>query len=326
MNPFVPLTREMARTLRCIPAMPTIFSSNGLGSGDAPIDHRQQKLVIEFLLTGKVDAIVVCGTTGEAATQSHDEQLGFISWAIGNINGRVPVIAGCGSNCTQEAVRLARGAMKAGANAGLLVKPYYNKPGFAGLLAHYREVAEVGLPFITYSVSSRHGGGAIPVEVIAQLAEEFPHHIGHKEAEGKYERFGQLRQACPKDFVIWSGDDGITAEVMAQNYCEGVISVAANVVPAEVKMMVEYFAHANGLTSDDRARGFGIHHRLEKLFGKDGLFMQTSPQPVKAAMEMLGIIDKACFRLPLVPMDQENPADVDTLRQLLADLGLMSSD
>jgi 4-hydroxy-tetrahydrodipicolinate synthase len=322
MNAFEHLTRKNAGQLRCIPAMPTVFLNNGLSLTDAPIDFGQQINLIKFLINGKVDSILADGTTGEAATQDHQEQIGFIRFTVETVNGLVPVIAGCGSNCTYEAIRLTKGAIEVGANAVLLVKPYYNKPGTAGLLAHFSKIAETGFPFITYSVSSRHGGGAIPIEVIAKLAEMFPHHIGHKEAEGKPERFKQLRNSCPDDFVIWSGDDGITAQVMAEGSCDGVISVAANVVPYEVKKMVDLFASND---PNQQTRAYLIESRLQKLFGSQGLFIQTNPQPVKTALEMMGIIRQACFRLPLVPMEKENPPDIDILRQILRDLNLLPS-
>lgn len=325
MRPHELLTRAQAKSLRCIPAMPTIFAGNGLGPDDAPIAWEQQDQVVQFLLDRRVDAILGDGTTGEAATQEHREQLSFIDWLVSCVSGQVPVIAGCGSNCTREAVNLTRGAMEVGANAGLVVKPYYNKPGASGLVAHFASIAQVGLPFITYSVSGRHGGGAIPIEVIAKLAQEFPHHLGHKEAEGKSQRFTDLRQACPDDFVIWSGDDGITAEVMANGDCDGVISVAANVVPAEVKKMTDLFVQAGGQPTNQATQGFAIHNRLKTLFGSQGLFMQTNPQPVKTALAMMDVIKEACFRLPLVPMEQENPDDVEALRRVLADLDLVEA-
>ncbi len=322
MQAFDHLTKEIARKLRCIPAMPTIFLNNGLSLTDAPIDFGQQKNLIEFLINGKVDGILADGTTGEAATQDHQEQIGFIRYTVKAVNGLVPVIAGCGSNCTYETIRLTKGAIEVGANAVLLVKPYYNKPGAAGLLAHYSKIAELGFPFITYSVSSRHGGGPIPIEVIAKLAEMFPHHVGHKEAEGKLQRFIQLRKSCPDDFVIWSGDDGMTARAMAEGYCDGVISVAANVVPDMVKMMVEFFVTEDCI---QQVRGYTVESRLQKLFSNEGLFIQTNPQPVKTALELMGIIRQACFRLPLVPMEKENPSDIDTLREILKDLDLLPS-
>ncbi len=349
------LKRGRAKNLLCIPAMPTIYANNGISQIDAPIYFEEQKKLIEFLIAGGVSAIVVDGTTGEAATQDHDEQISFIASVVKIVDGRIPVIAGCSSNCTYEALRLTRGAIDAGASAGLYVKPYYNKPTSQGLLAHFRKIAELNFPFITYSVSSRHGGGPIPIEVIAKLAEEFSHHIGHKEAEGKPERFEQLRLACPNDFVIWSGDDGITAEVMAKNYCDGVISVAANIVPQRVVRMVELFYMANekekpsmitpeiaklcpeknpasyDITeeewrqeiSDEKSTGFAINNSLKKLFGSEGLFIQTNPQPVKTALELMGIIKKACFRLPLVPMEIENPKDVEALQDILKELHLV---
>ena len=298
--------------------MPTIFARNGMCSKDAPIDRKQQQRIIEFLIQGGVNAILATGTTGEAATMTHEEQIGFISWVVGIVNGRVPVIAGCGANATREAVNLTKGARNAGADAALHVKPYYVKPTYTGMLAHFREIAKVGLPFITYSVSSRHGGGPIPIRLIAQLAKKFPVlHLGHKEAEGEALRFQSLRESCPDDFVIWSGDDSMTSTAMIDESCDGVISVAANIVPKDLVRMVECLAKKNGAQDYE---GHAIAERLYLLFGDSGLFIETNPQPVKTALAMMGIIERACFRLPIVPMEEAN---VNILKRLLNSLGLL---
>jgi 4-hydroxy-tetrahydrodipicolinate synthase len=300
--------------------MPTVYASNGLGPDDAPIDFAQQAKLIDHLIDPcRNDAILAAGTTGEPATMSHEEQLAYISWTIGTVDGRVPVIAGTGANSTKEAIWLTRRAAEAGANAVLIVKPYYNNPTPEGVLAHFRAIAKLGIPFISYSVSARTGGGPIPVEVIVELAREFPHYIGHKEAEGDPARFAALRKQCPADFVIWSGDDGITAQVMATGDCNGVISVASCITD-QVKVMVDHFAAANGQICDDRAAGFAIHHRLETLFGKGGLFIETNPLGVKEALAQRKVIEKACFRLPLVPMQ---PANTAILKRVLDELGLI---
>ncbi len=320
MKPFELLTRETARALRCIPAMPTVFAHNGFGPEDAPIDWRQQRTVVDFLIEQcRNDALLVAGTTAEPATMSDDEQLGYISWAIGRVNSRVPVIAGTGANGTLEALRLTRKAAEAGANAVLVVKPYYNNPTPAGQLAHFREIAKLGIPFISYSVSYRTGGGAIPIKVIVELAHEFPHFLGHKEAEGDPARFIVLRQQCPKGFRLWSGNDSDTTHMMAADDCDGVISVASCITD-QVKVMVDYFAAAKGQLSNSLNAGFAIHHRLEKLFGKEGLFIETNPLGVKTALALMKVIKKACFRLPLVPMQPDNAA---ILKQVLDELGLI---
>jgi 4-hydroxy-tetrahydrodipicolinate synthase len=320
MKPFELLTRQSAANLHCIPAMPTVYASNGVGPEDAPIDFKQQARLIDHLIDRcHNDAILVAGTTGEPATMSHEEQLSYISWTIGQVNGRVPVFAGTGANSTSEAIWLTRKAAAAGANAVLIVKPYYNNPTPAGILAHFRAIAKLGIPFISYSVSARTGGGPIPVEVIVQLAKEFPHYIGHKEAEGDPARFAALRRQCPPDFIIWSGDDGITAEVMAAGHCDGVISVASCITD-QVKAMVDAFATAK--CQDDQIRGIAIQHRLETLFGKLGLFLETNPLGVKEALALMKVIEQACFRLPLVPMRQDN---AEILRLVLVDLKLIPS-
>jgi len=313
------LTRKTVRELHCMAAMPTVFAGNGLPK-KAPIDWEQQGVLIDFLINQcHNDAIVVAGTTGEPATMSNVEQILYIGWAIEQVNGRVPVIAGTGANSTVEALELTQNAMKAGANGVLLIKPYYNNPTPAGLLAHFRAIAELGFPFISYSVSYRTGGGPIPIDVIAELAKEFPHFIGHKEAEGSPNRFIVLRQQCPDDFVIWTGNDSDTALMMAEGNCNGVISVASCITD-QVKAMVDLFVAAKGQTTSSMANGFTIYHQLKTLFGPKGLFIETNPLGVKTALALMGVIKRACFRLPLVPMQPENVA---TLRQLLADLKLI---
>jgi 4-hydroxy-tetrahydrodipicolinate synthase len=246
---------------------------------------------------------------------SHEEQLAYISWAIDRVDGRVPVIAGTGANSTLEALELTKKAMMAGANAVLLVKPYYNNPTPAGLLAHFRTIGKTTAPFISYSVSYRTGGLPIPISVIVKLANEFPNFLGHKEAEGDPARFADLRQQCPEDFNIWSGDDGITAEVMAAGHCDGVISVASCITD-QVKAMVDAFTTAKG-PSDE---GFAIYRKLKTLFGKQGLFLETNPLGVKAALALMSVIKQAYFRLPLVPM---HPDNVEILRRVLINLKLI---
>jgi 4-hydroxy-tetrahydrodipicolinate synthase len=256
-----------------------------------------------------IDGIVPVGTTGESPTLSHEEHAEVIRVAVEAAAGRCKVIAGTGSNSTQEAVALTREAESLGADAALLVAPYYNKPSQEGLYRHYRTVAEAtGLPLVLYSIPGRCGV-EIGVETVARLAADCPRIVCIKEAGGSVERVSSLRAAVPEDFEIVSGDDSLTLPFLSVG-AVGVISVASNLLPAEVSAMVRAFL--DGRTAEAAA----AHAKLYGLF-KD-LFVETNPVPVKYALSLTGHMAPE-VRLPLCEM---SPSHAERLRACLAGLGL----
>jgi len=275
------------------------------------VDEPRLKALVEAQIKAGVDGLVPCGTTGESPTLSHEEHNHVVELVVRFAAKRCRVIAGTGSNSTAEAIAMTRHAKAAGADASLQVAPYYNKPTQTGLYAHFRKIAEDGgLPIIIYNIPGRCGVD-VANETTARLRRDLPQLVvGLKEATGNVDRVSQLRQLVDKDFSILSGDDALTLPMMAVG-AQGVISVASNVVPAEVTAMVRA-----ALRGDFAAAG-RAHARLYPLF-KD-LFIETNPGPVKAALAMMGQMEEA-YRLPLVPLADNNKA---ALRKTLAGLGLV---
>lgn len=272
---------------------------------DFEIDFDAYARLIDFHLENGTDGIVPCGCTGEAATLSHDEQRACIKFAKERIAGRVPVIAGTGSNNTKEAVALTKYAKEAGCDGALLITPYYNKPTAAGQLAHYRAVAEAaaGLPIVLYNVPSRTGIKMEP-ETVAEL-NKIPNVVAIKEAAGSVDQVSQIRSLC--DITVMSGDDSLTLPMMAVG-ATGVISVAANVVPARIAALCK--AANNGDYPGARA----LHYELMPLF--KGLFFETNPMPVKAALAQMGLIENV-LRLPLTPITAGAFAKLDPILRSL---------
>jgi 4-hydroxy-tetrahydrodipicolinate synthase len=289
----------------CYTALVTPFTKN------ATVDEARLKELVETQIAGGVDGLVPCGTTGESPTLSHAEHNHVVELVVKFAAGRCKIIAGTGSNCTDEAIEMTRHAQAAGADASLQVAPYYNKPTQAGLYAHFRSIAEAcDIPLILYNIPGRCGVD-IANETIARLRRDLPRHIvGLKEATGNVDRVSQLRALLDREFCILSGDDSLTLPMMAVG-AQGVISVASNLLPREVTDMV----HA--ALKGDFERAGRIHARLFPLF-KD-LFLETNPIPIKAALAMTGQIEEA-YRLPLVPMADTHKTQ---LRKTLAALGLV---
>jgi 4-hydroxy-tetrahydrodipicolinate synthase len=243
-----------------------------------------------------VDGIVPVGTTGESPTVSYEEHVHIIALSVKFAQRKVKVLAGTGGNATSEAVYLTQQAEKAGADGTLQVAPYYNKPTQEGLFRHFREVARSSrLPNVLYSIPGRCGV-EIRIETIKRLAQSCRNVIGIKEAGGNPDRVSQIRAALGNRFAILSGDDSLTLPFMAVG-AQGVVSVASNVIPRQVTEMVR--AYAKGQT----ARALSLHQKYYPLF-KD-LFLESNPQPVKAALAMLGQIEDE-FRLPMTPMTAKN--------------------
>ena len=277
------------------------------GSG---VDFPALRKHLDFLLENGTDALVVCGTTGEAAAMSYEERMETVEAVVRHVDGRVPVIAGTGSNNTENAIALSRDAVSAGADGLLVVTPFYNKATQRGLIRHFAAVADSAeRPVILYNVPSRTGVKCA-AETYAQLAGH-PNIQGVKEASGDLALVQKTRELCPEDFYIWSGNDDETAPIMLLGG-SGVISVAANVVPQEMHQLT-----ASCLSGDFVSAG-KLQLRLRKLC--EALFWEVNPIPVKTAMSMMGFCQER-FRLPMCEMEEENRA---RLRTVLAEYGLVS--
>lgn len=274
---------------------------------DGKVDLEKLAELVELHIQAGTNGLVPCGTTGESATLSHEEHELVISTVVRKADGRIPVLAGTGSNSTTEAIRLTRFAREAGADGALLITPYYNRPTQRGLVAHFEAVAkETDLPLVLYNVPSRTGVNMLPQAVID--CSRLPNVVGIKEASGNVDQTVEILRGS--SLTVLSGDDSLTLPLMAVG-AKGVISVAANVAP---KLMVDLVDLA---AAGDFAAAREIHLRLFPLFKV--LFVETNPTPVKAAMAMLGRI-RPELRLPLLPME---PGNQRALQDVLQDLGIL---
>jgi len=275
---------------------------------DGRIAYADLKKLVAHQLKGGVNGLVPMGTTGESPTLDYDEHMEVIRFVIREARGRVPVIAGTGSNSTHEAIELTKLSHEAGADAMLLVAPYYNKPSQEGLFRHFCAIADTtDRPIILYSIPGRCGV-EISVGVVERLRARYEHVAWIKEAGGSVDRVDQLKQALGKDVTVLSGDDSLTLPFMAVG-AEGVISVASNVYVREIGQMVR-LALAN-----DFARAGRLHRRLYPMFKT--LFIEPNPVPVKYALHRAGIFGSAEVRSPLCAMTAANTKTLeDVLRQL----------
>ena len=268
------------------------------------VDEKAFAELVERQIAAGTHGLVPCGTTGESPTLSHEEHMRVTEICIGVANRRVPVIAGTGSNSTQEALELTRLAHEAGADAMLVVAPYYNKPSQEGLFRHFASLAEcTDRPIILYSIPGRCGI-EISVEVVQRLRAKFPHVSTIKEAGGSVDRVDQLKQAMGPDITVLSGDDSLTLPFMSVG-AEGVISVASNLFVREVRKLVE-LARANDFTAAAR-----IHRRMYPAFRT--LFIEPNPVPIKVALVRAGIIAEAGVRAPLCEMSTANRARLEAV-------------
>mgnify|MGYP001046235050 FL=1 len=273
------------------------------------VDYPALGRLLDFQLEGGADAIIVCGTTGEAVTMSYAERMRAIETVVRHVDGRVPVIAGTGSNSTENAITLSKDAVLAGVDGLLVVTPFYNKATQRGLIRHYTAVANaVTRPVILYHVPSRTGVRCT-AETYAALAKH-PNIAGVKEAGGDLALVQKTRELCPEDFYIWSGNDDETAPIMLFGG-KGVISVAANVMPREMHELT-----AACLRGDFTAAG-RMQLKLRKLC--EALFWEVNPIPVKTALAMMGYCQEV-FRSPMCEMEPENR---ERLRGVLAEYGLL---
>ena len=258
-------------------------------------------------MKGGVDGIVPVGTTGESPTVDFEEHVRIIELSVYYAKGRCKIIAGSGANSTEEAVYLTKSAEYAGADGSLQVCPYYNKPSQAGLYAHFSEIANsTNLPIVLYSIPSRCNV-ELEVSTVVRLAGDCPNIVSIKEAGGNADRVSQLRGVLPRKFTILSGDDSLTLPFMAVG-AQGVISVAANLIPRQLTKMVH--AYLKG----DQKGSLKLHEKYYPLFRN--LFIETNPTPVKAALAMMGFV-KEEYRLPLVRMEPNNRRELrDTLKNV----------
>ena len=267
--------------------------------GDGALDRQSLQGLIDWHVEAGTEALVIAGTTGEAATLTHEENLDIVSWSLEAAAGRIPIIAGTGSNNTAEALHLTREAKRRGAQGCLLVTPYYNKPTQQGLELHYREIAsQVDVPIILYNVPHRTGIDMLP-ETVEKLS-KIDNIVAVKEAGSSPERIEDILNRCGDSIVVYGGEDPINLEVMLRG-AQGVISVTANVDPARVQQLC---LHAlAGREAEARA----VAERLDILNG--ALFCQSSPIPTKWALQQLGRIEEG-IRLPLVWLAEEFHARV----------------
>ena len=273
---------------------------------DFSVDFEAYGRLIDFHLEHGTHGIVPCGCTGEAATLAHDEQKQIIKFTVERVEGRLPVIAGTGSNNTAEALDFTLYAKDVGADGALMICPYYNKPTREGLIAHYKTIAEkVDIPIMLYNVPSRTGIKMEP-DTIAELFQS-PNIVSIKEACGSVDQVSQIRSLC--DINVMSGDDPLTLPMMAVG-ASGVVSVAANVVPEKVAAMCDEFDNRNLEAAQ------ALHYELTPLF--KALFVQTNPLPVKAVLAQMGLI-KNVLRLPMTPL----PTDLlESIQPVLDKIGI----
>jgi 4-hydroxy-tetrahydrodipicolinate synthase len=274
------------------------------------VDFVGLKSLVERQIDGGVDGLSPAGTTGESPTLSHKEHIEVVSAVVEAARGRVPVIAGTGSNSTLEAVELTEQAHEAGADAMLVVAPYYNKPSQEGLFRHFAVIAEAtDRPIVLYSIPGRCGI-EIGVPVVERLRARYPHVRWIKESGGSVDRVDQLKQALGSDITVLSGDDSLTLPFLAVG-AEGVISVASNLYVREVGRMV------SRARAGDFAAARRLHHRLYPLF--KALFLEPSPAPIKTALARAGWIRSPEVRMPLAEMSAAGRAVLlRTLRALEA--------
>jgi len=274
------------------------------------IDEKKLKELIEFHIKNGTSGIVPCGTTGESATLSPAEHERVIEITVKQVNKRIPVMAGTGSNSTEEAIELTKHAAASGADASLQVSPYYNRPTQKGLYLHFKAIAEaVDIPIVLYNIAGRTGVNIEP-ETIARLAKECRNIVGVKEASGSLEQMTRIKALCPEGFDLISGDDALTLPLLSIGGT-GIISVVANIVPRDTANMVKEFEKGN------IKKAQALHYKLLPLV--KSMFIETNPIPVKTVMGILGMCEPD-LRLPMCEMLPEN---LEKLRKALKDYGLL---
>ena len=277
---------------------------------DGKLDEQGLQDLIEFQIAGGTHGIVPCGTTGESATMSHAEHHRVVELTVKTVAGRVPVLAGTGSNSTSESIELTRAAKEAGADGALMITPYYNKPSQEGLYQHFKAVAEaVDIPIILYNVPSRTAVNMLP-ETVARCA-QIANIVGVKEATADLNQISQVIRLCPKDFAVMSGDD-FTSMPTVMIGGTGVISVTSNVAPKDMAAMMD------AALAGDISKAKELHYKLLPLM--QAMFIDTNPVPAKTSLAMMGKIKSGLPRLPLYKM---NEANEEKLKKVLAGYGLV---
>lgn len=276
---------------------------------DGGVDETAFRKLIRFGIDGGISGFVPCGTTGESPTLSHDEHNKVVEVCVKEVAGQVKVIAGTGSNSTQEAVELTRHAKKVGADAALMVSPYYNKPSQEGLFRHFKTVAEsVDIPIVLYNIQGRT---AVNIEnSTMERLSRIPNIVGVKEASGSILQMSEVIRLCGPEFDVLSGDDQMTFPLMALGG-KGVISVVTNIVPDRMSALVN--SMLEGDIESARRKHFEIYELCQAMF------IETNPIPVKAALGLMGKIE-AEYRLPLCPLA---PANLAQLKSILERYGLL---
>lgn len=273
----------------CCPALVTPFHKSG------EIDYNAFAKLIDHQISAGVDAVCVCGTTGEASTLAQAEQEELIRFCVNHVNHRVKVIAGTGSNCTASAIEKSKAAQRAGADALLIVTPYYNKTTQQGLIKHYEALAaNVDIPIVLYNVPSRTGL-SFSADTYATLS-QIPGINGVKEASGNLSLFTHAKAKCPDDFFFWSGNDDQIVPLMSLG-ASGVISAASNVIP-EIMSTIAHLCLRGDFTS-------AAEWQIEYADLLDMLFSEVNPIPIKAAMNLFGMCSNT-VRLPLCPISSQN--------------------
>lgn len=291
-----------------------IFTGSGVAlvtpfQRDGAVDFDKLRELVDYHCTHGTDAIIICGTTGEASTLTHEEHLECIRVCVEQTAGRLPVVAGTGSNCTETAVYLSKEAEKYGADALLVVTPYYNKATQKGLIAHYTTIANaVKLPIIMYNVPSRTGCNILPQTAVT-LAKNVENIVAIKEASGSISQVAKLMSLADGCLDLYSGNDDQVVPLLSLGGL-GVISVTANVVPQETHDMVQKFM-------DGDFKG-AAKLQLSMVALSDAMFCEVNPIPVKKAVELCGLCD-GTLRMPLTEMEPEN---VEKLRKAMTDCGI----
>lgn len=277
---------------------------------DGKVDEKALAELIEFQISNGTDGIVPCGTTGESATLSYEEHEFVVEFTVKQVKGRVPVIAGTGSNSTDEAIGLTKHAKKVGADAALIITPYYNKPTQEGMYRHFKAIAdEVDIPIILYNVPGRTGVNLLP-ETVARLS-KIKNIVGIKEASGSLQQVSDIIRLTGSDFIVLSGDDFIVLPLLAVGG-KGVISVVSNVAPADMAGLCDAFF------AGDLRKARELHYKLLPLC--HAMFIETNPIPVKTALGLMGKINPE-LRLPLCSMSESN---LNKLKQIMKDYGLIN--
>jgi len=291
----------------CATALVTPFKTDG------SIDEERMRALVDRQINGGVKLLVPCGTTGESATMTEEEDARVIGMTIDVARGRAKVIAGAGSNSTASAIEYSKRARELGADAVLQVAPWYNKPTQEGLYAHFRAIAEAvpDMPIMLYNVPGRTSSN-IAAQTTLRLARDCENIVAVKEASGNLSQIMEILRDRPKGFAVLSGDDAVTLPLIALG-AEGIVSVASNEIPDFMSQMTNFALDGKW----DEARA--LHYHLLPLMEVN--FIESSPGPVKAAMAIMGLLEEN-FRLPLVPITEKSRARV---REVLVELGALET-